>query len=291
MLQVARLAPKLLGDSAELVHAFLAGQQNADGGFRDRAGRSDLYYTVFGIEGLLALQAPLPKERLVPWLEGFGTGQPLDFVHVCCLIRCWAALGHEFVAARGMDWVAGVASRLEAFRAGDGGYNVIAGSPFGTAYGGFLGGAAYQDLGQPMPEALRLVQSLKFLETPDGAWGNERGLKAGATNSTAAMVTLLLRLGMPVAPAVGDWLLRAAHRDGGFLAVPGAPIPDLLSTATALHALAGLERDFSALKEPCLDFIDTLWTNEGGFHGHWGDDALDVEYTYYGLLALGHLSL
>lgn len=291
MLQVARLAPKLLDDSTELVRTFLAGQQNADGGFKDRAGRSDLYYTVFGLEGLLALQAPLPAERLVPYLERFGAGESLDFVHLCCLVRCWAALGPGKVDEPDGEWSSRVAARLEHFRAKDGGFNVIAGSAFGTAYGGFLGGAAYQDLGQPMPDGLRLVQSLKFLETPDGAWANERGLKAGATNSTAAMVTLLLRLGMPVAPGVGDWLLRAAHREGGFVAAPGAPIPDLLSTATALHALAGLERDFSALKEPCLDFIDTLWTNEGGFHGHWGDDSLDCEYTYYGLLALGHLSL
>src|SRR5438874_1185034 len=71
----------------------------------------------------------------------------------------------------------------------------------------------------------------------------------------------------------------------------GAPLPDLLSTATALHALAGLEASFERVREPCLDFIDTLWTNEGGFYGHWGDDHLDCEYTYYGLLALGHLSL
>lgn len=291
MLQVARLAPKLLGDSADLVRAFLASQQNADGGFKDRSGGSDLYYTVFGLEGLLALQAPLPAARVIPYLERFGAGESLDFVHLCCLVRCWAALGSEYVAQRGSVWADAVAARLEIFRAKDGGFNILAGSPFGTAYGGFLGGAAYQDLGRPMPDGLRLVQSLKFLETPDGAWANERGVKAGATNSTAAMVTLLLRLGMPVAPAVGDWLLRAAHREGGFVAAPGAPIPDLLSTATALHALAGLERDFSALKDPCLDFIDTLWTNEGGFHGHWGDDSLDCEYTYYGLLALGHLSL
>jgi len=291
MLQVARLAPKLLGESAGLVRAFLVSQQNEDGGFKDRSGRSDLYYTVFGIEGLLALQAPLPTERIGRYLESFGAGATLDFVHLCCLIRCWAALGQGLVGERGTDWNARVAARLEAFRCGDGGFNVNAGSPFGTAYGGFLGAAAHQDLGQALPDALRLVQSLKFLETPDGAWGNERGLKAGATNSTAAMVTLLLRLRMPVAPAVGDWLLAASHRDGGFLAAPNAPIPDLLSTATALHALAGLERDFSRLKEGCLDFIDTLWTNEGGFHGHWGDDTLDCEYTYYGLLALGHLSL
>jgi len=68
-------------------------------------------------------------------------------------------------------------------------------------------------------------------------------------------------------------------------------MPDLLSTATALHALAGLEISVSAVKDKCLDFVDSLWTNEGGFYGHWGDDHLDCEYTFYGLLALGHLSL
>jgi prenyltransferase beta subunit len=73
---------------------------------------------------------------------------------------------------------------------------------------------------------------------------------------------------------------------------PAAPLPDLLSTATALHALAALDRRIpSALHERCMDFIDTLWTAEGGFHGHWADDHIDAEYTYYGLLALGHLAL
>jgi prenyltransferase beta subunit len=81
------------------------------------------------------------------------------------------------------------------------------------------------------------------------------------------------------------------HPDGGFLAMPRAPIPDLLSTATALHALACLEEPLpQSAREACLDFLDSLWTAEGGFHGHWADDHLDVEYTFYGLLALGHLS-
>ena len=79
--------------------------------------------------------------------------------------------------------------------------------------------------------------------------------------------------------------------DGGFFAVPMAPLPDLLSTATALHALSGLHADLGKIREPCLDFIDTLWTSKGGFHGTWTDDVLDVEYTFYGLLALGHLSV
>jgi hypothetical protein len=65
----------------------------------------------------------------------------------------------------------------------------------------------------------------------------------------------------------------------------------MLSTATALHALASLHADIEPIRERCLDFIDTLWTARGGFYGTWEDEHLDCEYTYYGLLALGHLSV
>ncbi|MFN7139519.1 MAG: prenyltransferase/squalene oxidase repeat-containing protein, partial [Limisphaerales bacterium] len=111
------------------------------------------------------------------------------------------------------------------------------------------------------------------------------------TSPTAAAVAVLTNLGMPVADTVGDWLMSQAHKLGGFTASSDTPLPDLLSTATALHALACLERDISPVREQCLDFVDSLWTNEGGFYGHWSDDHLDCEYTYYGLLALGHLAV
>ena len=55
MLQVARLAPALLGDAGELVEAFVRSQQADDGGFLDRDGKSDLYYTSFAIDALSAL--------------------------------------------------------------------------------------------------------------------------------------------------------------------------------------------------------------------------------------------
>jgi hypothetical protein len=45
-----------------------------------------------------------------------------------------------------------------------------------------------------------------------------------------------------------------------------------------------------SVREPCLDFIQSLWTGGGSFLGSWADSAQDCEYTYYGLLALGHLS-
>jgi len=114
----------------------------------------------------------------------------------------------------------------------------------------------------------------------------------GLTPSTAAACTLLRHLGEPVVRR-SDFLaaLPPAIRMAVSTRRPAAPIPDLLSTATALHALSGMQASFESVKERCLDFVDSLWTSRGGFYGNWADDSLDCEYTYYGLLALGHLSL
>lgn len=290
MLQVARLAPKLLGDATDLVRGFLQSQQNQDGGFRDRTGQSDLYYTVFGLNSFPALGDDFEGLRYDPgtFVRSFGRGEELDVVHLCCLARAWAALSREKFPTADVDALLG---HIEKFRSGDGGYANESGRPFGSVYGCFLAWGAYQDLGRSMPNALGVVQCLKLLETKEGAWVNDRLVRVGSVPATAAAVTLLRQLGMPVNESVGQWLLERAHAQGGFCAVPGAPVPDLLSTATALHALAGLQVPFKPIQESCLDFIDSLWTNEGAFHGHWEDDILDCEYTFYGLLALGHLSL
>ncbi len=288
MLQVARVAPKSLGESASLVRAFLESQLGPNGGGLDRDGREDLYYTIFVLAGLQALQADAPASRIIPYLDGFQDGESLDFVHLGALARCRSAVGSSAAS----PFAQPLLSRIESFRTTDGGYDSDRGRPDGNPYGCFVALGAYQDLETALPEPLRMVQCLKFCETPDGAWGNARGLKQGATPATAAAITLLHQLGMPINTSAAEWLLDQVHPEGGFVAVPGAPLPDLLSTATALHALACMEIELSAsVRERCLDFLDSLWSAEGGFHGHWADDHLDAEYTFYGLLALGHLSI
>src|SRR5437870_1568401 len=306
MLQVARLARKVLGESAELTRKFVLTQINEGGAFKDRTGKSDLYYTVFGLESLIALEvqhagsdAQSPElieviKRTKQYLRSFDNGGGLDFVHLCCLPRCWAAVSAPLSTGPSEGDLRGFLERLGSYRTQDGGYNPTASSQCGTAYAAFLALGAYQDCGAVLPEPRRLVQSLKHLETPDGAWTNERislhsALDASsvaelrrtdprpslsATNATAAAVAVLRNLGQPLNPAVGAWLVARAHPQGGFRASPTAPMPDLLSTATALHALAGLEVSFATVKELCLDFVDSLWTNEGGFYGQWGDDHL-----------------
>lgn len=291
MIQVARLAPKLLGESFELVESFLRSQQHDDGGFSDRDGRSDLYYTVFGLDSLIALSAEIDSDRLERHLQGFGDGDGLDFVHLCCLARAWAAMTD--LNRLPLETRERIIQRIAGYRAEDGGYNPKAQSAAGTAYCAFLALGAHQDLKIELDEPLRVIQSLKFLETDDGAWTNDRlgSAKIGSTNATAAAITTLRNLNAPINREVGDWLLKQAHEQGGFRATPATPIPDLLSTATALHALSGLETPLEPIKDACLDFLDTLWTNEGSFFGNWTEETLDCEYTFYALLALGHLSL
>jgi hypothetical protein len=289
MLQVARVAPTVLGEAGDLVRDFILSQQNPDGGFKDRAGQSDLYYTVFGLDAVAVFQAELDLDAVEKFLQTFSEGDGLDLVHLSCLSRCWGSLGKDRMP-KGLR--AALLKRLEAFRKPCGGWDNNLQREHGTAYGSFLALGAYQDMGKLPPKPLRILQSLKKLETPDHAWNNHPNLPIGSTNPTAGAVVLLNNLHLPINAEVGQWLRDRLHPQGGFVAVPGAPIPDLLSTATTLHALAALDVRLSEEEtERCLDFVDTLWNATGGFHGHWSDDYLDCEYTFYGLLALGHLSL
>ena len=286
MLQAARSAPNLLREAAGRVAEFLRGQFNPDGGARNRSGRSDLYYTVFAMQGLLALQAEPPMGQVVTYLRTFGGGEGLDTVHQACLARCWACVpeGHS---------EDGVAERLlqhiEGYRSADGGYAARPAAVTGTAYHCFLALGAYEDLGRDMPAPEGLVHCLDGLRTEDGAYANDRHLRLGSTPATAAAAVLLRRLSVTVPHEVGEWLAARCHGDGGFAAAPGVPVADLLSTATALHALAGMGIPLEPVKERCLDYLDSLWTGRA-FRGHQADEFEDSEYTFYGLLALGRLS-
>ncbi len=286
MLQVARLAPDLLGESTGLVSEFVQSQQNPDGGFRNRDGRSDLYYTIFGMESLMALRVEPDWNALRPYFDSFGDGAELDFVHTCCLLRGLSACRNVPLNLRQT-----LQHRIESHRTRDGGYHQKKGAKSGTAYGCLLGWSAYADFQERPPSAESLTKCLSSLRCDDGGYANELDLPLGSTPATAAAVALTRYLRRTPDSALGTWILRQLHPQGGFLAFPEAPMPDLLSTAVALHALDAMQVSFAACKELCLDFIDTLWSAEGGFHGHWADDFLDVEYTFYGLLALGHLSL
>lgn len=287
MLQVARLAPNLLAEATPQVVAFLEGQLNDDGGAADRAGKSDLYYTAFALDCLVALQAEPPAQKVRAYLESFGDGSELDLVHKACLVRCWTALGEGWPNP---EFPKAMLAEIERHRCEDGGYAMIQGAHHGTLYHAFLAMGVYQDVGAPIPNRGTLIESMESLRAGDGAYGNSLDMTMGTTPSTAAAAALFRQLEWPVEGEVGDWLLAQQHPQGGFKASPDTPLPDLLSTATALHALSTLGLTIGQRREITLDFIDSLWSGRA-FYAFWEDDVLDVEYVFYALLALGHLSL
>jgi len=268
--------------TARAVIDFVLQHLQPDRGFAGRSPESDLYYTVFALMALEALGRDLPTPT-GDYLETFGDGEGLDLVHLASLARCRALMG-----CTDGDCSGRILERLTDLRCPEGGYTHIPGASAASAYGCFLALGAIQDLGADAAETEDLGAQTQRLQSADGAYGNAPDLPVGSTSATSAAVVTLRQLDLPVEPAVGQWLLSQC-RGGGFLATPLAPGPDLLSTAVALHALSALDTSMDPLREAGLDFVESLWTGSA-FRGHWADEASDCEYTFYGLLALGHLT-
>lgn len=80
------------------------------------------------------------------------------------------------------------------------------------------------------------------------------------------------------------YLHRLQDDSGGWRQNAGTGIPDLLSTAVALFTLGQYG------KQPCYDaryFVEAHWQEDGSFAPNLYDAQSDVEYVFYGLLALG----
>jgi prenyltransferase beta subunit len=277
----ACLEPK----AKDSVAQFAIDRRNPDGGFRGRGGEAgDLYYTVFGAAILNALgrKASLLKTR--GYVASFGDGPDLDFVHLTCLARLRAG-AYRFSRPRT------ILDRIEEYRADDGGYHhAEQQADRGSAYAAFLALMAYEDFSKHIPDPDRILTSMNELRTDNGAYKNEPDAVFGGTNATAAAVLVRSQLGDTVESDVGEWLLAQRHEQGGFLANPRAPVPDLLSTATALFALRTMNVPTDGFWEPCTEFVESMWHEDGGFGGHLADDTPDCEYTFYALLALGCLT-
>ena len=284
MLSAASRAKTILGDSSSLVANFLFGCLNDDGGFTGREGQSDLYYTVFALEALLALGEELEHEKILSYLESFGAGENLDFVHSACLARSLANLTNEI----NKDVRQGLLHNIENARCEDAGYS-HAGRHCGSIYGCFFATCCYQDLKAHLPDKKELLNFVKSLRQPCGGYANQLSAPLPNSSSTAAAMTILKSFNQPVTDSSAKWLLDNCYRQGGFCVAQNVPIPDLLSTATVLHALRVNNIDITDIRQNCLDFVNSLRTGDGGFCASFADKTPDCEYTYYGLLALGHL--
>jgi hypothetical protein len=110
MLDAASNCTQLLEtDAINHVADFVSSRLSDNGGFKGRSDAPDLYYTVFGLDSLLALDRKLPSDRFQKYIAQFGTGEQLDLVHLACLARCASRLP----ATTDNSWNKTVAARVE----------------------------------------------------------------------------------------------------------------------------------------------------------------------------------
>ncbi|MBN1127265.1 MAG: hypothetical protein JXA82_19850 [Sedimentisphaerales bacterium] len=285
MIWTAVQAQDHLGDSIRAVRQFLSTQADPLGGFHDRQGRPDMYYTVFGLEAALACGAGIDLDLVAEFLKLFEDGRMFDFVHLAAMARCWASVEQS----PSVEMVDSLLTRIEAHRSPDGGYNDHAGAQVGSTYANFLAVGVYQDMERAMPRPEGVLQSLGLLKRDDGGYVVQAGAEYGAAPATAAAIMTLKGLGRDCESETIQWLMRQCKAIGGFVAAPLAPVPDLLSTAVSLFALTQAGVDINPIRQRCVEYIESLWDAGGGFCANWLDETVDCEYTYYGLLALGCL--
>jgi hypothetical protein len=104
---------------------------------------------------------------------------------------------------------------------------------------------------------------------------------------SAALLYARKIVGLRIAERQTD-LLKYTNKGGGFRAFESVDTSDSLSTGVALFVLKETDYDLRMIAPGCLDFVQENYES-GAFLSGDGDVTKDLEYTFYGLLALGSL--
>lgn len=298
-------------DAQNHIKSFVITQKSENGGYIDRAGKADLYYTVFGYTLALIFDLKLNISKEQNYLERIKQAGNLDFVHAICLVRCFFLL--EVIALKQISGIKAysflkinfgkdilinkliktvksncknIFNEVEEYASKDGGYNHNTKcSQKSTIYANYLVWTMLQDLKAEQLILDKILNANKALRLHNGSFANQEMSMDGVTSSTAAGLIMDFN-----STKSKDWLKQMLSKRGGFMAAREVPIADLLSTSTALLALKLSGENMQDYAENSVNFINLHWDESGGFFGSIADMTCDVEYTYYALLGLGVLS-
>lgn len=243
--------------------AFIKNHHTIKGGFADRAGTCDLYYTLFGgyIAEALDMKEIMPS--LKAYVKNVAQTNDLNGVH----LHTAAILYAKLFDAETFPEPLKVKVR----------HDLLDLDNKQGAYSGFMSMLSFYYLDDYY--GLYMVQQrLKNI-------GHRTEIPCSAT---AAQFVLQECFKKP-RQSLETQLYTLYLNDGSFKAISRAPSGDLLSTGVALYALRFANSDIRIIAPACLSYIDSLFSG-GGFCATVYDVQPDVEYTFYGLLALGSLS-
>lgn len=276
---------KRLGDKArKKVCDFVESQHAPGGGFMGKGGTDDVYYTIFGWMLEWTICGTLNARTMKAYIEHLEPSE-YDLVHYAAYARC--VMLQKLAES-------GPAGVLKYLLPGSGFLpepsasvqNRVPGGDSSAPYSRFIRLSLEEDSGRKTLNKREILESLDDYRVTGGGYSNVRDATGATTTATAAAMTVKGQLTGYRSGEDSRFLCELQDITGGFSATPEAPVPDLLSTATALFTLIqyGEQPKYSA-----ADFVEGHWLDTGGFAATLLDEESDVEYTFYGLLALGAL--
>jgi hypothetical protein len=247
----------------EEIKAYTRATLTSSGGFADKAGKADAYYTLFGLFTCVSLDMNETFSAVKAFI-GRQMDQPAHTgVHMHCIAIAGSRLQIGKVHDEPFRSLVRKEVRLQLKQE--------------RTYNAFLSLLTCFYI-HDYPGLLAIRKQLSRISLASNL----------PCSVLSAMVVLQHSFRKPVKHLTEKIL---AHYDGqgGFRATLTTPVPDLLSTAVALFALRFAGADLRGIRAGCLEFVDALYLN-GGFSATRLDHDTDIEYTFYGLLALGALA-
>ena len=283
-----RILPGMLqGTRREELRAFYLAALDQNGGFRGRKGVGDLYYSGFAIRGLFLL-GMLDDAKLLPRIETFLEEQcrndlsPVDMLSWTFCTTLVSAVQNKELLSKQRE---SLLNRWEMFRRLDGCFAGSEKTAVSSTYTTFLTAIFYELLGETERSLSIPVKPILERRRADGGFVELPPLRYSGTNPTAAAVGLLtiLEVPLPEKARTVEFLCRCQQSTGGFQAHARIPLPDLLSSFSAVMALHDLDATDQINRSALRSFVTSLRSPDGGYFGMLPDQQSDVEYTFYGM--------
>ena len=265
-------------ESFELLKKKLLHFESSEGGFSN-GGTADIYYTSFGLLLSYVLGIKLDISKHKKFVDSVSV-EDGDLINQAALIKCRILLPAFKIPTKFRKLVKFNIQPMHLD------YVLPLVDDIMTMYDAFLYLNILQDTSKSSNLLVEIIPRLELLRNEDGGFSNNQG-ELSHVNATVSFVLFKFMIKNEIDQKAFEFLLSIQEPSGGFKSSKRVPIPDMLSTATALTAfnICGWSTNVS-VKE-ISQFIATHWIITGGFSATLLDQTTDPEYIFYALLAIG----
>lgn len=249
----------------EEIRSFIAGCQHQNGGFTDRAGHPDLYYSLFGLWLDLATGQNSLLENFRTYIANQKEIKGLGPVEQLALDLIGVELDDKKQTRSVLSLLKTVFGK---------------GKRIDLSYRFFLLTLVIDATAKYKGPYYFVARIFLLFYHPGGNL---------PCSLVAALAFAKHKVGLGY-HKLQQKLLLFYDEGGGFRAFETAPACDMLSTGVALFVLRETGYDLRMITPGSLGFIQENYDGGAVLSGD-GDQTHDLEYTFYGLLALGTLTV